>query len=102
MCFYAADAAQLLELARADGYDFVTTSLPDASSNQDGAAVRTDVTSLESRWWSTSIVGNVVDPLMYQQMQAAAAPAAAPLSHAAYQSGRARRPARESGASGRL
>lgn len=77
LCLHTtADAAQLLELARADGYDFVTTSLPDALSNQDGSAVRTDVTSLESRWWSTSIVGNVVDPLMYQQMQAPAAAAA--------------------------
>ena len=58
-----ADAARLLELARSEGYDFVTTSLPHALSNEDvDGEVRADVTSLESRWWSTSVVGNVVDP----------------------------------------
>ena len=75
-----ADAARLLELARTEGYDFVTTSLPHALSNEEeedgcGAAeVRADVTSLESRWWSTSVVGNVVDPPSFRQ--AVAAPAA--------------------------
>ena len=48
-----ADTALLLELARADGYDFVTTSLP-----ADTAVERNDVPSLESRWWSTSVVGS--------------------------------------------
>ena len=53
------DVAKLLEMARADGYDFVTTSLPSASST---SSLRTDVTELESKWWSTSVVGSIADP----------------------------------------
>jgi len=46
-----ADAAHLLQSARDDGYDFVTTVLPHTLEP------RADVTTLESRWWRTSIVG---------------------------------------------
>jgi len=76
-----------IQKACADGYDFVTTTLPtfgdddsddtlvssvtdnflDSSENDaimdDGnvnsPSIRTDVTTLESRWWSTSVVGMV-------------------------------------------
>jgi len=47
------DASQLLQSARGDGYDFVTTALP---SNQ---MARADVTALTGRWWRTSVVGVV-------------------------------------------
>lgn len=47
------DAAALLQAARDDGYDYVTTSLP---RTQDP---RVDVTALEARWWRTSVVGVV-------------------------------------------
>ncbi len=50
-----ADAAPLLQDARDDGYDFVTTTLPHTPEP------RTDVTALVGRWWRTSIVGVVPD-----------------------------------------
>mmetsp|Transcript_4466 Transcript_4466/g.10772 ORF Transcript_4466/g.10772 Transcript_4466/m.10772 type:complete len:666 (-) Transcript_4466:111-2108(-) len=49
------DASELLQSAREDGYDFVTTSLP--STQKD--TVRSDVTALTGRWWRTSVVGMV-------------------------------------------
>ncbi|KAL3940321.1 MAG: hypothetical protein SGBAC_005118 [Bacillariaceae sp.] len=48
-----ADAAQLLQSAREDGYDYVTTDLPLSQE------ARSDVIALTGRWWRTSIVGNV-------------------------------------------
>lgn len=48
-----ADAAQSLQDAREDGYDFVTTTLPHTQEP------RTDVTALVGRWWRTSVVGIV-------------------------------------------
>mmetsp|Transcript_32300 Transcript_32300/g.39677 ORF Transcript_32300/g.39677 Transcript_32300/m.39677 type:complete len:464 (+) Transcript_32300:98-1489(+) len=52
------DAATLLQQARTDSYDFCVTALPHLSSS----TPRLDVTALESKWWSTSIVGEVTDP----------------------------------------
>ncbi|VEU41073.1 unnamed protein product [Pseudo-nitzschia multistriata] len=49
------DASQLLQSAREDGYDYVTTALPCTER----AKVRGDVTSLTGRWWRTSVVGIV-------------------------------------------
>lgn len=57
----AADACQLMQSARDDGFDFVTTSLPHLQEP------RSDVTALTGRWWRTSVVGvvpetsNIVD-----------------------------------------
>jgi len=45
------DASQLLQSARGDGFDFVTTALPSDHN------ARADVTALSGRWWRTSIVG---------------------------------------------
>uniref|UniRef100_A0A7S4AFU0 Protein arginine N-methyltransferase n=1 Tax=Pseudo-nitzschia australis TaxID=44445 RepID=A0A7S4AFU0_9STRA len=49
------DASQLLQSARKDGYDYVTTALPCTER----AKVRADVTALTGRWWRTSVVGTV-------------------------------------------
>jgi protein arginine N-methyltransferase 5 len=43
----------LLQAAREDGFDYVTTNLPQTLEP------RTDVTALESRWWRTSVVGRM-------------------------------------------
>jgi hypothetical protein len=51
------DAKGALHNARSDGYDFVTTNLPYCSS-----LCRGDITSLESRYWGTSVVGVVTSP----------------------------------------
>ncbi|KAL7540315.1 hypothetical protein ACHAXR_010029 [Thalassiosira sp. AJA248-18] len=74
------DAAASLQHARQDGFDYVVTALPDtvlqpqslssttntssttARKSNSKITTRTDVTRLESKWWSTSIVGMVVDP----------------------------------------
>jgi protein arginine N-methyltransferase 5 len=56
------DSFLLLQDARKDGYDFITTNLPHSSSLQ-----RQDVTLMESKWWSTSIVGMVSSPPMFQK-----------------------------------
>jgi protein arginine N-methyltransferase 5 len=50
---FLADAAQLLQSAREDGYDYITTELPHTQE------ARSDVTALTGRWWRTSIVGVV-------------------------------------------
>mmetsp|Transcript_1651 Transcript_1651/g.2469 ORF Transcript_1651/g.2469 Transcript_1651/m.2469 type:complete len:923 (+) Transcript_1651:14-2782(+) len=63
-----------LQDGRRDGFDYVVTELPvpigivAASAAADGGvskgstSVRTDVTRMDSRWWSTSVVGIVGDP----------------------------------------
>jgi protein arginine N-methyltransferase 5 len=68
---HADDAASLLQLARADSYEFCITSLPlfsvaNTQHNDTGVTVcpslprpRHDVTTMESKWWSTSVVGEV-------------------------------------------
>jgi len=82
------DAATSLQLCRHDGFDYVVTALPNTvpllNKNIASAAAinggstpgqqqqqqqqrqrqppRTDVTRLDSKWWSTSIVGMVADP----------------------------------------
>jgi protein arginine N-methyltransferase 5 len=48
-----ADAAALLQAAREDGYDYVTTALPYTQE------ARSDATTLTGRWWRTSVVGIV-------------------------------------------
>ena len=66
VCDTIADAANLLQSARDDGYDYVTTVLPHTLEP------RADVTSLESRWWRTSIVGVCEEttlPQLPQQME---------------------------------
>jgi protein arginine N-methyltransferase 5 len=55
LCNITADAAQLLQSAREDGYDYVTTALPYSRE------ARADVTALQGRWWRTSVVGVVPD-----------------------------------------
>lgn len=60
------DAATLLQSAREDGYDYVTTNLPSSLE------ARTDVTALESRWWRTSVVGmvpTVIEANLPKQME---------------------------------
>ncbi len=54
---FSDDALLLLQDARKDGFDFITTNLPHSSS-----IIRRDVTLVESKWWSTSIVGMVTTP----------------------------------------
>ena len=61
-----------LQAGRRDGFDFVVTELPvpldivtaasSGGSSKSGGGVRTDVTKMDSRWWSTSVVGLVGDP----------------------------------------
>jgi protein arginine N-methyltransferase 5 len=58
-----------LQDGKRDGFDYVVTELPvpigindAAGSSNNGGVVRTDVTRMDSRWWSTSIVGLVGDP----------------------------------------
>ena len=67
------NATTSLQKARQDGFDYVVTALPNtvpllttpSSSSSvggsNGGGIRTDVTRLESKWWSTSVVGMVVD-----------------------------------------
>lgn len=55
------DSLILLQDARKDGYDFITTNLPHSSN-----LFRRDVTLIESKFWSTSIVGNVASPSSYK------------------------------------
>ena len=73
------DAATSLQFARQDGFDYVVTSLPDtvsvsreeeahSSTFPGGVHCRTDVTRLESKWWSTSVVGMVSDPLHWKKV----------------------------------
>jgi protein arginine N-methyltransferase 5 len=47
------DACHLLQSAREDGFDYVTTVLPHSQEP------RSDVTALTGRWWRTSVVGVV-------------------------------------------
>ena len=54
------DSLLLLQDARQDSFDFITTNLPYSSSLN-----RQDVTLIESKWWSTSIVGMVSSPPVY-------------------------------------
>ena len=51
------DALLILQDARKDDFDFITTNLPHSS-----ALNRRDVTLIQSKWWSTSIVGSVTTP----------------------------------------
>jgi hypothetical protein len=59
-----ADAGAALSAARGDGYDYVTTRIPNSNTtttkSSNNVVVRTDVTTLGSKWWRTSVVG-VVD-----------------------------------------
>lgn len=68
---YEENAAKLLQVARADGYDFCVTALalPSSDGNVDDvgmsvnrSAVRTDLCDLASTWWSTSIIGSLTFP----------------------------------------
>lgn len=64
----ADDAVTSLSYARNDGFEYCVTELPvppgisPSSANGGTEVVRTDVTRLESKWWSTSVVGMVADP----------------------------------------
>lgn len=51
------DALLLLQNARQDGFDFIATNLPHSPTLS-----RRDVTLIESKWWSTCIVGMVTSP----------------------------------------
>jgi len=55
------DAAHLLQSAREDGFDYITTVLPHTLEP------RADVTALESRWWRSSVVGLVPESPTIQQ-----------------------------------
>ena len=63
---HTADVAASLAKARQDGFDYVVTSLPNTapltSAHTPPGKERTDVTRVESKWWSTSVVGMVSDP----------------------------------------
>ena len=61
---YAFDAATLLQIARADGYDFCLTTLALPSDGQSDEVTkashpRTDLCRLDSSWWATSVVGMI-------------------------------------------
>ena len=73
------DATIALANSRQDGFDYAVVALPNTvpllTSGSDGSDIiannsstsadvlpRTDVIRLESKWWSTSIVGMIVDP----------------------------------------
>jgi hypothetical protein len=60
---FEVDAVALLQDARSDSFDFICTKLPHESS----CLGNMDVTSLESKWWSTTIVGEVSSPSMYMR-----------------------------------
>ena len=55
------DVNGLLQEARSDGFDYVSTILPHSSSS----CQRLDATAVESKWWSTSVIGNVSSPSAY-------------------------------------
>jgi len=55
------NTSQFLMDAQADHYDYVTTNLPNCTFSDPNA--RIDITMLESKYWSTSTVGLVTDPL---------------------------------------
>jgi len=57
------DIVSLLQDARSDSYDFVSTNLPHSSE----CSGRMDITRLESKWWSTTVVGQVISPSLYSQ-----------------------------------
>lgn len=89
------NATTSLQQARQDGFDYVVTALPNTvpllttlssgngvsnsggvakgngiANHNDGASnCRTDVTRLESKWWSTAVVGMVVDPPQWNTKQ---------------------------------
>ena len=54
--FPTAEAAELLQHAREDGFDFITTTLPSFLVED---PPRSDVTALVGKWWRTCIVGVV-------------------------------------------
>ena len=60
-----------------DGFDYVVTDLPVLGTSNSTHA-RKDVTRLESKWWSTSVVGLVNDPSLWQK------PTSSPQSGATY------------------
>eukprot|EP00978_Attheya_sp_CCMP212_P037281 scaffold174504_cov63-Attheya_sp.AAC.9 len=54
------NASALLQEARRDGYDFVMMRMPDLTASN---TAWSDMVALESKWWSTSIIGSVLpDP----------------------------------------
>lgn len=53
------NAVSSLQKSLHDGFDYIVTDLPVLGTD---GQVRTDVTRLESKWWSTSVVGLVNDP----------------------------------------
>jgi hypothetical protein len=59
------DAARSLQKSLNDGFDYTVTDLPVLGAT-DGS-LRTDVTRLESKWWSTSVVGLISDPPEWKQ-----------------------------------
>lgn len=61
MPIFPDDVVSLLQDARTDGFDFVATTLPHSSECKS----RIDVTCLESKWWSTSVIGKIISPLIY-------------------------------------
>ncbi len=63
------DVNELLQDARADSFDYVSTNLPHTSSS---STQRIDVTALESKWWSTSVVGKVSSPSIYFNVESQA------------------------------
>jgi len=73
------NATTSLQQARQDGFDYVVTALPNtvpllttypsSVGSSSGGGIRTDVTRLESKWWSTSVVGMVVDPPQWNNTQ---------------------------------
>jgi len=58
------DTSEFLRDAQSDLYDYVTTNLPHTSFS--GQNPRSDITALESKYWSTSTVGVVTDPAQYE------------------------------------
>lgn len=57
---HARNVFQALQAARKDDFDFVTTIIPDTTSSKN-KTVREDITSLDSKWWSTCVVGIIPD-----------------------------------------
>ncbi|KAL3786923.1 hypothetical protein HJC23_013258 [Cyclotella cryptica] len=66
------DAVASLQKSLNDGFDYVVTDLPVlGTSNPVAGKARSDVTRLESKWWSTSVVGLVGDPPHWKQSASA-------------------------------
>ncbi|KAL7520424.1 hypothetical protein ACHAWX_005149 [Stephanocyclus meneghinianus] len=65
---FSTDAVTSLQKSLNDGFDYIVTDLPVlAAANPGATKTRSDVTRLESKWWTTSVVGLVGDPPSWKE-----------------------------------